>query len=231
MKWNKRKRSRKSRQEQCVCSEGTLRVLLIVGLHEQKVNYMPQQKPLELLLSGEIPWNNWRQANSDVQAVEPDLRRADLHGAELQGADLHQVDLTEANLQAADLREANLREADLRQADIRNANLSDASLQRTLLRGVDARNAILCRANLRGADLSGANLRGADLSGADLKSAILDKTLFDETYVPALIPKRVDLKAPLDIKVQEPGSATSSDTAVPPRTRATRAPRKQKASK
>ena len=68
---------------------------------------MVRQNPFDLLASGKISWDKWRKEFPDVQASEPDLHKADLHGASLHEADLHGADLTEANLQDADLSDAN----------------------------------------------------------------------------------------------------------------------------
>src|SRR5258708_34165807 len=97
----------------------------------REVNLMASQKHLDLLLSGKTLWDNWRRANPDVQAVEPDLHTGDLHGADLRGADLHAADLTEANLQGTDLPEPALDEADIPNADLRRRGLRDATLLQT----------------------------------------------------------------------------------------------------
>jgi len=38
---------------------------------------MASQKHLDLLSSGKILWNKWRQEYADEQALEPDLSEAD----------------------------------------------------------------------------------------------------------------------------------------------------------
>ena len=98
-------------------------------------------------------WNRRRELEADFQ---PDLSRADLHGANLVLADL-----SRSNLQGTDLSMANLKGADLRWADLRNANLVGA--------------------RLIAADLEGADLRAADLSTAeDLTLEQLEETIGDE---------------------------------------------------
>ena len=99
---------------------------------------MANEEHLEILKQGVEKWNEWREANPDVQ---PDLIEADLIGA---------------NLSGAILIEANLIGADLRQADLIGANLSGAELSGANLRQADLRQAILIGANLIEADLSGA---------------------------------------------------------------------------
>ena len=49
---------------------------------------MANQKQLDLLLSGKTRWDNWRRVYPDVQAVEPDLHDADLHGGYLVGREM-----------------------------------------------------------------------------------------------------------------------------------------------
>ena len=106
---------------------------------------MADPKQIDLLLKDVNAWNEWREANPDI---EIDLRRADLGGADLTGADLRDANLTEAYLGGADLSAAGLNRANLKVADLWNINLG-------------------------GADLTGANLRNADLTWADLSEAKL----------------------------------------------------------
>jgi hypothetical protein len=109
---------------------------------------MADAKHVRVLSLGVVEWNRWRRDHPDIQ---PDLRKARLHGADLVSADLDNVLLAGADLSGADLRGANLSAANLS-----GANLGDANLL----------NADLCGADLTGAKLDSALLAGA-IYGAD----------------------------------------------------------------
>ena len=161
---------------------------------------MADKKLVEILVTGAVIWNEYRQKNHilrpDLSGV--DLARADLAFADLsQGglrdsnlsdADLHATDLSGAKLSGAklalaDLRWADLSGADLSGADLSGATLVEADLSEADLRGANLHAASLGEANLSGANLSeaymiGADLRGVNVTGADLSRAECWETLF-----------------------------------------------------
>lgn len=150
----------------------------------------------EMLLQGpEGPWNEWRQANPEIdpnlqgaQLIEADLNEmdlswanlseADLSRANLQHADLHSTILTKADLSGANLRfaeifDAKLNWAQLENTDLTKAELGGAEMFNANLKGANLSEADLTQVNLGQADLTGACLRGAQLMEADLINAIL----------------------------------------------------------
>jgi uncharacterized protein YjbI with pentapeptide repeats len=108
-----------------------------------------------------------------IEAVNANLRWANLSGANLRWANLSGANLSRANLSRANLSRADLSDADLRWANLSRANLSDADLSRADLSDADLSRADLSGANLSRANLSRANLSRADLSDADLSDADL----------------------------------------------------------
>jgi uncharacterized protein YjbI with pentapeptide repeats len=131
---------------------------------------MANEEHLAVLEQGVKQWNKWRRQN---KSSEPDLRKADLHGADLSGADLSKADLRGADLSGADLSRADLSGADLSGADLSRANLRGACLGEARLFKADLSEAYLGGADLRGATLVQATLSDADLSWADLSEANL----------------------------------------------------------
>ncbi|MEM8488495.1 MAG: toll/interleukin-1 receptor domain-containing protein [Bacteroidota bacterium] len=116
---------------------------------------MPNLEHVYVLKNGVEIWNQWREANSDV---EVDLR----------GADLTSINLAEINLAGAKLADVNFSEANLKGAKLKGAKLI---------------NTELVKAELVGADLRYADLSLTDLSEADLQEAKLHFSLFSETIV------------------------------------------------
>ncbi|MDA5555550.1 pentapeptide repeat-containing protein [Shimia sp. MMG029] len=98
---------------------------------------------------------------------------AKLQGANLSSAELQGADLSSAELQGADLIGAELQGAYLIGAKLQGANLSSAELQGADLIGAELQGANLSSAKLQGADLDSAELQGADLIGAELQGANL----------------------------------------------------------
>jgi uncharacterized protein YjbI with pentapeptide repeats len=136
---------------------------------------MANEEHLARLQQGVEAWNQWREANYDIQAdLQPDLREADLRQVDLEGANLADTVLQGANLNMVNLHEADLTAADLTRAKLFGAKLPMANLSHAMLRAAD-----LAWANLRGADLTKANLHEADLHGADLRRALLLQTKFE----------------------------------------------------
>jgi len=113
------------------------------------------------LKQGVAAWNQWREANPDIQPI-------------LTGADLREADLTEAHLFETDLQGANLNMANLHGADLSGANLTKACLFRA-----NFTRAILSSANLTAAYLNGADLTEANLSVAKLERVLLVQTKFE----------------------------------------------------
>jgi uncharacterized protein YjbI with pentapeptide repeats len=136
---------------------------------------MANEEHLSVLLQGPQRWNEWRDANPEVQ---PDLRNADLHEAELSGANLSRAILIDADLHQACLKEANLEAANLRRADLRQTNFQRANLHKATLAKTDLRDANLREADVREADLRESRLPGALMEGADLHGAVLNKDGF-----------------------------------------------------
>ncbi|MEK7476396.1 MAG: pentapeptide repeat-containing protein [Candidatus Coatesbacteria bacterium] len=80
---------------------------------------------LAKILQGVPAWNEWREANPDIQ---PNLTRADLSGRDLTGVDFRGAGLFKANLHGAILVGANLRQARLVSTELDAADLSGASV-------------------------------------------------------------------------------------------------------
>jgi uncharacterized protein YjbI with pentapeptide repeats len=78
----------------------------------KEVNFIPDQKHLDLLSSGKTLWNKWRRENADVQTLEPDLHEADLDGAILIKAIFDEDKLSRVDLSGADIDKFDIREAE-----------------------------------------------------------------------------------------------------------------------
>jgi Pentapeptide repeats (8 copies) len=122
---------------------------------------MANEEHLARLKQGVAAWNQWREANPDIQPI-------------LTGADLREADLTEAHLFETDLQGANLNMANLHGADLSVANLTKACLFRA-----NFTRAILSSANLTAAYLNGVDLTEANLSVAKLERVLLVQTKFE----------------------------------------------------
>jgi uncharacterized protein YjbI with pentapeptide repeats len=144
---------------------------------------------VEILRSGPITWNAWREKNP---SIIPDLAGIalklserqmgpinggpiNLKSARLQDAFLRFATLSAADLEAADMSGADLMHARFDQANLRAANLSSALLDHADFAGANLTTVNLCGASLRFATLSTADLEAADMSGADLVHARLDR--------------------------------------------------------
>lgn len=134
---------------------------------------MANEEHLALLRQGVDIWNRWRQKNP---MIEPDLSKADLHGANLVHTDLSKADLSRAILRKADLSLANLSKASLSATNLSAASLSFANLIRADLSFANLSFANLNGANLSDTDLSRAILSNSNLSDADLSRADLSNT-------------------------------------------------------
>ena len=163
------------------------------------------QNLLSLLERGVQAWNQWRQAQVNVQ---PNLSGVNLSGRDLTGFDLRRVNLSGTNLSGANLREANLSganlqkgdlsAADLTGADLIEAELQEADLSWTILRGAKLAGADLTKASLFMANLTNAMLSDATLTGANLMEAVLDhtdlnRTMLNGTYLYRTVFGDVDL--------------------------------------
>jgi len=164
-----------------------------------------KQNLLSLPERGTQAWNQWRQAQVDVQ---PNLSGVNLSGRDLSGFDLRQVNLSGtslsgANLRGANLSGANLQKADLSAADLTGADLSEAKLQEAdlswaILRGAKLAGADLTKISLYMANLTHAMLTDAILTGANLIEAVLDhtdlnRTMLNGTYLYRTVFGDVDL--------------------------------------
>lgn len=121
---------------------------------------MADDSQVSILKQGVDVWNQWRNANPDV---EPDLS----------GVNLFRADLKDVNLTNAALKGANLEAANLAKANLQNANLQHALLMRSALHGADLRHATCKCTNLEGAILKGALLHDANFERAKLARARL----------------------------------------------------------
>ena len=92
---------------------------------------MANREQLAILKQGVAAWNQWREANPDIQ---PDLNGLNLRGAKLSGINFNSANLRFITLSRADLSHAKLREADLRGGSLRRANLEHADLTGAILR-------------------------------------------------------------------------------------------------
>jgi hypothetical protein len=119
---------------------------------------MANKEQLAQLKQGVPAWNQWREANRNVQL--------DLFGADLTGARLHGADLSDAILHAADLHGADLSTANLSGADLAKANLAGASLGRASLQ-----EAMLVEANFEGANLTECQVYGVSAWNINLTKA------------------------------------------------------------
>jgi Pentapeptide repeats (8 copies) len=119
---------------------------------------MANKEQLAQLKQGVPAWNQWREANRNVQL--------DLFGADLTGARLHGADLSDAILHAADLHGADLSTANLSGADLAKANLAGASLGRASLQ-----EAMLVEANFEGANLTECQVYGVSAWNINLIKA------------------------------------------------------------
>ena len=136
---------------------------------------MANEEHLARLKQGVAAWNQWREANPDIQPIlaGADLREADLTEALLFETDLHGANLSMANLHGADLSGADLSGARLFRANFARAFLSYANLTEAYLNGANLTEGHLYRANFTRASLSYADLTRADLTCADLTEANL----------------------------------------------------------
>jgi uncharacterized protein YjbI with pentapeptide repeats len=149
----------------------------------------------EIINSGVVKWNRWRDDNPDVQPLLPgvDLSGKNLMGISLEKSVLYSAKLSKANLNhancigaefgSADLSMASVVEADLANAHLRDCDLSYARLSRADLCSCDMERANLTYARLdsaalENADLAGANMTLADLSMAKLTNANLARSNF-----------------------------------------------------
>jgi Pentapeptide repeats (8 copies) len=131
---------------------------------------MANREHLARLQQGVAVWNEWREANHDIQ---PDLSGASLDGAHLVGINLSSAMLQHANLGGAKLRGAKLVEAKLQEASLCEADLTGADLSGANLSTADLTGADFLHAHLSGADLSGANLIYTRIVNADLTNTKL----------------------------------------------------------
>ncbi|MFE2415179.1 pentapeptide repeat-containing protein [Kitasatospora sp. NPDC059408] len=163
--------------------------------------WYPKSLPLDQDAAAQL--GAWVTASDGkaLEAIELDLRGANLSGgdftsawftyavlagvslagAELWRANLENADLTGANLTRASLVKASLDEATLRSACLDGADLTSASVY-----GVDAREATFRNAEFPGASLLRVDLRGADLSDATMANTSFKVRVDDHTVLRGL---------------------------------------------
>jgi uncharacterized protein YjbI with pentapeptide repeats len=155
---------------------------------------------------------------TDASFSEANLTRANLFQANLVRAGL------DANLTRANLMEANMTEADLTYATLAEADLTEANLT-----WADLTDADLTRANLTWADLTDAALvnitsfEGLKIKGSKFDNAVIDNPDFIDYLTKEKtaenIPKCVESKSELKIKLKEKNFSDDTSDLILERTR------------
>lgn len=115
---------------------------------------MANKEHLEIIRSGRIPWNSWRDKHPEVT---PDFSGESMT-----------FDINVANLNGADLSNADLCDTFLNATKLRGANLSGANLSESFFAGVDFTDA-----ELNGTDLSYSSFIDCNFEGARLNSCYI----------------------------------------------------------
>lgn len=124
----------------------------------KKGDSMEDRRHLAKLEAGVNAWNQWRKERPEI---EPDLRKADLHGKVL-----NQIDFRRTNLDDADLSNAQLSFALLNAASLYRTNLSGARLRHANLHKTYFKETVLQNANFHKALLLDTAFLNVDLSNA-----------------------------------------------------------------
>lgn len=137
---------------------------------------------VSLLYEGPDPWNQWRNANPDVQ---PDLSGTSITDLRLPGVDLSRANLSRSDVAFSRLShslfvESNLFDTNFMHADLEGCNFTNARMVQTVLNRAELADACLDHADLSHARLFNARMRRATLVEAKLDHADLSTAWLTE---------------------------------------------------